>query len=169
MGMGSDIMVTEISHINRYSIARASENQLSVFLSVLPQDWKVELERTMLTYRGEWFLVLISFDKKVIGGGMLFKSLTEDVMMYQNVVKSLVEKGLQYIAYVWIDPEHRGFKLGNKWLDYVQKNIEARGFWLSIEDKGLVGFYEASGFRILKQVVGPNGLEWIMVSRSSLE
>jgi len=134
------------------------------FFTLLPSDWQEELASLWPDVNGNSTLLGLELDGDLIGGGMVLRRPTPDTQAYAELAQSLFDRGLLYIAYLWISPEHRGHDYGGCWLQAVRARFAGKGFWLAIEDRGLRRFYQKHGFIVADTVTNAGCREWIMTA-----
>jgi GNAT superfamily N-acetyltransferase len=133
-----------------------------VFFSILPEEWRESIEPFWPAYRDSARIFVLESGEEVLGGGIVFSSVSPDTEVYRAEAQSWFDRGHLYIGFLWIDEKYRGQGLGSRWLTKLKEQFPRQKWWLSIEDFGLAAFYERSGFRGVKKVEGTYGEEWIM-------
>lgn len=134
------------------------------FFTLLPSDWREELASLWPEVCDNSQLLGLELDGCLIGGGMVLRQSTPDTQAYIELAQSLFDRGLLYIAYLWISPDHRGHDYGGCWLRAVRHRFIDKGFWLAIEDSGLRRFYQQHGFVVADTVSSAGCREWIMTA-----
>lgn len=121
-------------------------NQLD-FVCLLPLDWQEALaaEGNEIDHISKTLGLFRDFE--LIGGGMIFSSLLAGATDFEKFHADYLFKTFgNYIGFVWVRPEFRGMKLGRDWFLALFKHYPSSGFWLSIEEEGLLTFYTQLGF-----------------------
>ena len=138
---------------------------VQVFLDLLPQEWREILELWMKEHPSEPELYGIFGGENLLAGGAVFRSsLPPGTNHYINECLTRFAAGQAYIGFLWVSPESRGLGVGHFWLQSVLKEEKpsSRAFWLTIEDPSLVGFYSKAGFKLIKELKGEEGPEWLL-------
>jgi diamine N-acetyltransferase len=131
------------------------------FWSILPPDWCEEIEPMWSSYPTANIYTLET-DAEVVGGGILFRTVSPDTAVYFQFAQAQFDAGYEYLAYIWIDPAHRGKSLGSEWLRHVHTRHPTQCFWLTIEDYSLVHFYERSSYKLGERLDLEASSEWVM-------
>ncbi len=117
------------------------------FLAAMPEDWQADFLLYLETCTERMELYAISDDDQIMAGGAVLKGLPPDMELFEKETRRFVEKGYLYIGFLFVDAAHRGQNIGSSWLKHLFKALEGQGFWLTVEDPGLIKFYEKNGFR----------------------
>ena len=143
------------------------ESSPQQFFEILPDDWSVEIGPAWPGYEETASVYVIRYLEKIIGGGILFSTPSPDVSYYDTAGLSLLmkwfENGYAYIAYFFVLEKYRGMGLGMKWLTELFRAYPAKGFFLTIDDLSLVGFYEKAGFDLKGEIILKDHKEWLLV------
>ena len=135
------------------------------FFATLPPDWQGDIVPRWPSYRGAARVFTFEgADDEVLGGGIVFDRVSPDTEAYRGVAEAWFAQGHRYVGFLWIAEHQRGRSLGSRWLAALRTLFPEQPFWLSVEDEGLVPFYERNGFRRAGTVQGPGGPEWILAS-----
>lgn len=134
------------------------------FFALLPEDWQEGIVPHWDAYRGDAQLFTLEADDELLGGGILFRRISPDTETYGNVARVRFERGYLYLGFIWIAQQHRNRGLASRWLAMLRERFPGQPFWLSVEDPGLIAFYERNGFLLECSVQGEDGEEWILVS-----
>jgi diamine N-acetyltransferase len=137
------------------------------FFDILPADWQEEIVPFWPAYRQTARIYTLETEPEILGGGIVFASVSPDTKWYEQEAQSWFDKKYLYIGFLWIAEKHRGKSLGSKWLSELRKLFPRQKFWLSIEEAGLMDFYKKNGFRIVKRIHRDEGEEWIMVKEGA--
>lgn len=132
------------------------------FFSILPEDWRESLVPFWPAYQDSARIFILELGADVLGGGIVFSSVSPDTEVYRAEAQSWFDRGYLYIGFLWIDEQYRGHGLGSLWLMKLREQFPHQKWWLSIEDFALAAFYERVGFRVVKKVEGTYGEEWIL-------
>src|SRR5690606_15381889 len=106
-------------------------------------------------------------EHKILGGGIVFSSVSPDTEMYYFEAQNMLNQGYLYLGFLWVNKEFREKGFGSLWLKELFKKNPTQKYWLSIEDFGLSSFYIKNGFKLLKQLDLEGGIEWIMMYEPS--
>lgn len=148
--------------------------QVEDFLEMIPQEWSDILRPWMERYLGEPNLYGVFQGDALIGGGAIFStSPPPETETYREECLARFSEGQAYIGFLWVSTEFRGMGAGQFWLHALmhsalnkeQSTSEERGatsYWLTIEDPALIHFYEKAGFRVVKELEGDEGPEWLL-------
>jgi GNAT superfamily N-acetyltransferase len=105
----------------------------------------------------------LSTARTLLGGGAVFRRSTPPGMTsFRNEASRRLSAGEAYIGFLWVAPEARGRGLGRLWLEELARTSPGDPFWLTVEDAGLIPFYEACGFRLEGAIQGEEGPEWLL-------
>ena len=133
------------------------------FFNILPEDWQEGIVPFWPEYQHTARIYTLETPSEVLGGGIVFASVSPDTMLYKKEAQSWFDRGFLYIGFLWITEKHRGKNLGSEWLQELNKLFPNQKLWLSIEEEGLLAFYEKNGFRLVKKINADAGEEWILV------
>lgn len=136
------------------------------FFELLPEDWQDEIVPYWPNYQATARIFLLVKNGEIPGGGIVFSTVSPDTMAYRKTAQRWLDRGYLYIAFLYFDEKYRGQGLGSAWLQALEKHLPGRCFWLSIDEEGLRHFYEKNGYRVVEQVEGDYGMEWIMVKEN---
>lgn len=132
------------------------------FFSILPPDWQEAIRPFWPGYGGSARIYILESPGETLGGGIVFSTVSPDTMFYQEEAQRWFSRGYLYIGFLWVAEQYRGRKLGGGWLEALFLHYPGQRFWLAIEDIQLLHFYERYGFRLVKEVSGEDGVEWIL-------
>lgn len=133
------------------------------FFDILPPDWQEGIVPYWTDYQDTARIFILAKNEETLGGGIVFSTVSPDTMAYREEAQRWFDQGNLYIAFLFISEKYRGQQLGSEWLQLLYKRFPKQSFWLSIEEEGLVRFYEKNGFKVVKEVKGEAGPEWILV------
>jgi len=137
------------------------------FFDILPEDWQEPIVPVWATYRDKaQIFILLNEGRQnfVLGGGIIFKVPSPDTEAYEAEAQRWFRLGYLYLAWLWIDEQHRGKKLGSMWLSEILKLHPDQKFWLTIEDHALWDFYKKHGFQMVKCLEIEDGKqEWVLI------
>jgi|SRR5690606_10637332 len=137
------------------------------FFQLLPEDWKDVIVPYWDNYRGSAKIYTLTSENKILGGGIVFSSVSPDTEIYYFEAQNMLNQGYLYLGFLWVNEKYRSKGLGSKWLIELFKKNPLQKYWLSIEDFGLSSFYIKNGFKILKQLDVNGSTEWIMIYEPS--
>ncbi len=154
------------SFINKDIIKLVNQTEnADVFFSILPLDWEESIEPIWNSYKNNTKIFTLEHNKETVAGGMVFSTVSPDVMEYKPLAESWFNKGYLYLAYIYVNEKYRENGLGSLWLNLVFKEYNNQKFWLTIEDYNLTKFYEKSGFKLIQEIQLENSKEWLMTKR----
>lgn len=133
------------------------------FLIQLPADWREPLETWMGEHPGEPHVHVLRQGEAVVAGGALFNSLPPGMSAFEDEALVWLSRGYGYLGFIWVVPERRGEGLGQRWLQYMQRSGLCPAYWLTVEEEGLIAFYERCGFQNRGEITGESGPEWLLV------
>jgi GNAT superfamily N-acetyltransferase len=145
-------------------IIRDKTNCANEFFRILPADWQSEIVPVWNNYSANTLIYTLESGTNVLGGGMIFSTVSPDSQAYKDEAEYWYNKDYLYLAFIWISENERGKKLGSKWLQEICKNLPKQKFWLVIEDFGLLKFYQKNGFHLVKTLKLESGNEWLLVN-----
>jgi diamine N-acetyltransferase len=140
-----------------------SSNSPQDFFSILPPDWQREIAPVWENYQTSAKIKTLNINKQVIGGGILFSTVSPDTMQYKEEALHWFGLGYVYIGFLFIAEKYRGKNYGSLWLHEVEKHTQHNKFWLTIDDYELVKFYEPNGFQLVKKISLPDWDEWVLI------
>lgn len=132
------------------------------FFEILPEDWQEGIVPHWEKYKESSKVFIVESDGEVLGGGIVFSTVSPDTLAYKEEAQRWFDKGYLYIGFLWISEKHRDKKLGTRWLQYLFELFPQQSFWLSIEEYNLVSFYKRSGFQVIKKIISAQSEEWIL-------
>lgn len=134
------------------------------FFELLPADWAIELAPYWPEYRGQAQIYGLVEAGQVIAGGVVFMTVTRDIMAYGTAAKGWLDRGYRYIGFLFVAENRRKEGLGSRWLRELQARTPAQAYWLAIDDHGLLSFYQKLGFRLAEKVWNVDTEEWILAA-----
>ncbi len=158
---------TILNHLNHPKTAMLFKETTSdpgQFFELLPADWQAGIVPYWPDYQETARIFILEKNQETVGGGIVFSTVSPDTMAYREEAQTWLDRGYLYIAFLFVPEKFRGQQLGTKWLQSLHRQFPGQPFWLSVEDKGLVYFYEKNGFTLVKQVEGEWGAEWILAT-----
>lgn len=132
------------------------------FFSILPDDWQQSIIPFWPDYQDSARIFILSTPEEVLGGGIVFSSVSPDTLTYQKEAQAWFDRGYLYIGFLWISEKYRGKRLGSRWLELLRLQLPYQKFWLSIDEFQLAAFYEQNGFTVIRKIEGAYGEEWIL-------
>ncbi|MDC6405733.1 MULTISPECIES: GNAT family N-acetyltransferase [Maribacter] len=123
------------------------QGPLDQFLAAMPEEWHWDFFIYMDNAKDCIELFAITVDDQIVSGGMVFKGLPPEMKIFEREVEHYPENGYLYIGFLFVVPEYRGQDIGSTWLECIRALYGEKGFWLTVEEPGLVGFYEKNGFK----------------------
>ncbi|MFP5471539.1 MAG: GNAT family N-acetyltransferase [Bacteroidia bacterium] len=136
-----------------------------VFFSILPKDWQKEIIPHWSNYTSTAKIYVLKQHNKILGGGIVFSTVSPDTMAYKELAQTYFDKGYLYLAFIYVDEKLRGKNLGSIWLQNSLKTYPNQKFWLTIEDISLKSFYEKNGFELTQKISLPDWDEWVIERR----
>ena len=133
-----------------------------MFFDLLPPDWREGIEPSWLEYRQSAHILALLAGEEVLGGGIVFATVSPDALSYRELAQSWFDRGFLYIGFLYFSEKHRGRGLGSRWITLLRQAFPGRKFWLTIDDRNLAPFYERNGFDLVRQIDGPYGDEWLL-------
>lgn len=132
------------------------------FTELLPADWSADL----IPYLDQNFeqskIYLLSVKNETIGGGVIFSKCSPDLYYNPQEAATWFEKGYLYIGYLWLKDSYRAKGGGSAWLQHILKKYPTQKFFLTIDDKQLLSFYEKNGFHFIKTLQNGEATEWLL-------
>lgn len=138
-------------------------NQPHRFFNILPKDWQEDIVPFWKDYQSSSSIYGIELQQEIVGGGIVFKQVAPDVQHYKEEAEKLLNMNLLYFAFLWLDPVLRGKNLGSWWISQLKEHYKPTDFWLSVEDAGLLDFYQRNGFKVYKEILIDQKKEWILI------
>jgi len=132
------------------------------FFAILPNDWHDDIASVWDDYKSSAKIYVLEENNNIVGGGIVFSTLSPDLRAVPEIAQKYYQKGMLYLAFIWINETHREKGLGSFWLTQLLKQQPTQGFWLTIEDLKLKGFYENVGFKLGKSYMNEGIEEWVM-------
>lgn len=136
------------------------------FFSILPTDWQESIVPYWPRYQNTSQIFVLETSEEVVGGGIIFSTVSPDSWAYKEEAQEWLEKGYLYIGFLWISDKHRGQQLGSLWLQEVFKKFRNQPFWLTIDEFQLSDFYIRNGFKLVRKIELPGHDEWILVNEN---
>lgn len=140
------------------------ERKQDYFFDILPKDWVNEIRPFWKEYKDKTKIYVLDKGNKIIGGGMIFSTVSPDMKNNTSKAKYWLDKGYLYLAFFYIKKEYRGNRLGDFWLKNILEMDKNKKYWLCIEDPGLENFYKRNGFRLVEKISTENSKDWIFIS-----
>lgn len=137
------------------------------FFQLLPEDWQETIVPYWDNYRDSAKIYTLTSENKILGGGIVFSSVSPDTEVYYFEAQNMLNQGYLYLGFLWVNKDFREKGFGSLWLKELLKKNPGQKYWLSIEDFGLSSFYIKNGFKILKQLDVNGSAEWIMIYEPS--
>lgn len=138
----------------------------TLFFDILPADWQEEIVSHWEDYRYSARVFTLEKKDEILGGGILFSTVSPDTRSYREEAQYWLDRGYLYIGFLWIAEPQRGRGLGSRWLEWVQEILPDSKYWLTIDDYELAPFYERHGFRVVQKIDVGAWEEWILVKNS---
>ena len=132
------------------------------FFAILPNNWKEDIVPVWESYKNNTHVYVLLENKTIIGGGMVFSTLSPDLKAVPEIAQKYYQKDLLYLAFIWVNETHRGKGVGTLWLNSLLTQNPTQGFWLTIEDLKLKDFYENLGFKLGESYLNNGCEEWVM-------
>lgn len=133
------------------------------FFRELPDDWAEGLRNAWPDIAGESRLLVNAENRRFTCGGIVSRAIFPDMGPYEDRARELYNRQYWYIGYLFVHPKHRSEGLGTRWMEAVQTEVPARGFWLVIEKIGLLKFYARSGFHVDRILHIGEDREWLLI------
>ena len=108
-------------------------------------------------------LFAITDHGQMVAGGVVMEGLPLEMAAFEDELMPFIKKGYLYIGFLFVVPEYRGQQIGSKWLGHIGKFYGGKGFWLTVEEPGLVAFYEKNGFKWKATLSKGGGNEELLV------
>jgi len=132
------------------------------FFAILPPDWQEGIVPFWENYKNTTKIFVLEENNHIIGGGMVFSTLSPDLKGAPEIAEKYYQKGLLYLAFIWIKETHRGKGLGSFWLKQLKQQSPRQGYWLTIEDLNLSRFYTTLGFKLGDRYLNNENEEWVI-------
>ncbi|UZR96374.1 GNAT family N-acetyltransferase [Chondrinema litorale] len=143
------------------------EGSPKLFFDILPDEWSIDIAPVWSHYEKNSSIYVVKYNEKIIGGGILFSTLSPDTKYYDapalSKLKTWFDDGYGYIAYFYISDQYRGKGIGIKWLNELIALNASKGLFLTIEDDSLIGFYKKAGFNLQDEINFEDNTEWLLV------
>jgi len=133
------------------------------FFRILPKEWRNGIAPHWVQYQDTSRIFTLEIGHKVVGGGITFLKPAPDTLTYRHIAGQLFKNDRIYLGFLWIDPLYRGNDLGSYWIKNLRLKFPHKKFWLAIEDKGLLAFYQKNQFKIHIEIEVDGSKEWIMI------
>ncbi|MER3374609.1 MAG: GNAT family N-acetyltransferase [Allomuricauda sp.] len=117
------------------------------FLEAMPENWWADFHFYQEHSKDCMELFVMTEQDKIVAGGIVMEGLPPDMKIFEKRVGPFIEKGYLYIGFLFVVKEYRGQDIGSTWLRCIKGVYGANGFWLTVEEPGLIGFYKKNGFR----------------------
>ena len=137
-------------------------NKAASFFNMLPNDWQEVIVPQWSEYSNSSNILVLKDTNELLGGGIIFDGLSPDMKSHEKVAQKYLEQNFKYLGFIWIKENHRSKGLGKLWLQEVFRIYPHQGFWLSIEEESLKGFYEKLGFSLSETLISNGEKEWLM-------
>ncbi|ADV47895.1 GCN5-related N-acetyltransferase [Cellulophaga algicola DSM 14237] len=134
------------------------------FFKILPVDWQEALQLVWEKGSATSEIFVLKEENKVIAGGILFKDITADMQFFKEEAQLLLASKSYYIGYLWVLEARRGEDLGSLWLKSLKQYYPDNYFWLTIEEEGLIRFYEKNNFKLSFEKECNSEKEWLLKS-----
>jgi len=141
---------------------RKETNRSEIFFNILPKDWQDSIVPFWDNYSTTSQIFVIEINNIVVGGGIVFSSVSPDTIAFREEALRWFGNGYLYIGFFYIAEKYRDKKLGSEWLKNLSLAMPHQKFWLSIDELKLSSFYMRNGFNLIKKIKGEFGDEWIM-------
>lgn len=138
----------------------------NAFFDILPKDWQEDIVSVWENYKNNTKIYLLVENNIIVGGGMVFSTLSPDLQNVPDLAAHYYQKNLLYLAFIWINETHRGKGLGSFWLTELIQQYPKQGYWLTIDDVNLKHFYENVGFKLGKSYLNNGNKEWVMILKN---
>lgn len=132
------------------------------FFSILPEDWRSEIEPLWDKYKVDTGVYILKDNKKTIAGGLVFSTCSPDMLNREEEFQKWISQGYLYIGFLWVDEAYRGKSLGSMWLNELKNRNKHQKYWLTVEEESLVLFYQKNGFILVKELQKGENKEWLL-------
>lgn len=132
------------------------------FFAILPTDWQEDILPVWKNYKNNTKIFVLEENNIVIGGGMVFSTLSPDLQTVPKIAQKHYKNGGLYLAFIWIAETHRGKGFGTLWLNELIKLTPTQNYWLTIDDLKLKAFYENVGFKLGESYLNNGIEEWVL-------
>lgn len=116
------------------------------FLAAMPEEWRADFRLYLESCADRMELFVITDNGQIIAGGIVMNGLPPEMKRFEKDIKHYIEKGYLYIGFLFVATEYRKQNIGSTWLRHITEAFDTQGFWLTVEDVGLIEFYEKNGF-----------------------
>lgn len=144
-----------------YSFEEISR-QAKAFFDILPQDWQDSIVPFWPEYQTNSQIWVIKQHEIIIGGGIVFSTVSPDTKMYEQLAQNWFDKGYLYLGFLWIDENYRNQKLGTLWLNELFRQNTNQKYWLTVEEEELISFYTKNQFQLIQKIELPQIKEWLL-------
>lgn len=128
--------------------------------TVYPADWKEVLLPTWPEYVETARVYGLFQEDRLTTVGILFHGAAPEMEAFETTAHRLFGEGHPYLGFLYTLPEYRGRGYAPKWLKALRKTLPEKMIWLTVEDPGLITFYETNGFILLAKSTTHE--EWLL-------
>lgn len=133
-----------------------------LFFELLPDDWRSEVAPVWPQLCASTQIYGVFEQTQIIAGGIVFAEVSPDMQYAASYARQWHQQGYKYIGFVWVHPLFRGLKIGSFWLRQLFVNQPRQKFWLTVEEHGLIDFYQKNGFTLQQALQNADTTEWVL-------
>jgi diamine N-acetyltransferase len=155
MGMGTSINLDRLKFVGLNSSPE-------LFFSILPVDWKDSIQPVWKDYLFSSDIIAVMYNKEIIAGGIIFSSVSPDMLENYKIAEHWLNLGYKYLAYLFVTPKYQKLGIGTFWLKEIFKKFPSQKFFLTIEDYMLKDFYISNNFKLISELETKEGKNWLL-------
>ncbi|WP_224491379.1 GNAT family N-acetyltransferase [Robertkochia flava] len=124
------------------------KEEVNTAFSLYPDDWKEVLLPVWPDYEGTARVYALLQGHRITTLGILFYEKAPEMEAFPETTPRYFSEGKPYIGFLYTLPSFRGRGYASLWLKELRNILPGTSFWLTVEDQGLIPFYEANGFSL---------------------
>jgi diamine N-acetyltransferase len=155
MGMGTSINFDDLKFAGL-------NNNPDLFFNILPDDWRESIQPVWKNYISTSEIMVVILNKEIIAGGIIFSSVSPDILNNKNIAEQWLNRGYKYLAYLFVNTKYQKLGIGTFWLKEVFKKFPSQKFFLTIEDFILIDFYQSNNFKLISEIETQEGKNWLL-------
>lgn len=132
------------------------------FFKLFPEDWYNGIAPYWDEYKQTSSIFTLNFNNKIIAGGIVFNKCSPDMIYNETETQKWLDNGYLYLGFIWVKEEYRNKKIGSLWLKSLINKFPKQKFWLTVDEKNLISFYEKNGFELIKSLKNDENIEYLL-------